>query len=93
MIYSGPVNEASFGRATTHAVLVIGFGTQTSEDGGEPIHYWIIQNSHSDKWGHNGFARVNRALIHNRYLIQGGLAPEGIAYERPGVNGAPYEKL
>jgi cathepsin L len=40
--------------AATHAVTVVGYGTEDSTD------YWIIKNSQGTKWGEAGYARLVR---------------------------------
>lgn len=41
---------------TNHAVLVVGFGTDTKTR--EP--YWIVKNSWGPEWGENGYFRIRR---------------------------------
>lgn len=38
-----------------HAVLVIGFGTETNGE-----KYWLIKNSYGPTWGENGYAKIGR---------------------------------
>lgn len=91
VIYSGPLLASAFnkGKVEKHVVLVVGFGTQMEED--ELIKFWIIQNSHGSNWGHNGYAKFNRAKIHGRYLINDGWRAIGISYHN--TEGLPYEEL
>ncbi|XP_058768930.1 ervatamin-B-like [Vicia villosa] len=90
-IYSGPLRASTFknGKIEKHGVLVVGFGAQM--EGDELIKFWIIQNSHGSGWGHNGYAKFNRAKIHNRYLINDGWTVVGISY--CDLEGHPYEEL
>ena len=41
-----------------HAVLLVGYGTEQVD--GEPVDYWIAQNSWGDRWGESGFFRIER---------------------------------
>lgn len=41
-----------------HAVLLVGYGTE--QVNGEPVDYWIAQNSWGDRWGESGFFRIER---------------------------------
>jgi len=43
---------------TNHAVLVVGFGTDTSSN--PPKDFWIVKNSWSELWGESGYMRVER---------------------------------
>lgn len=38
----------------THAVGLVGYGTENSVD------FWIVRNSWSDQWGENGYIRIRR---------------------------------
>jgi cathepsin C len=44
---------------TTHAVLVVGFGTH-SEHG----DYWVVQNSWGASWGERGYFKIKRGVDH-----------------------------
>lgn len=43
-----------------HAVLVVGYGTDTVEGFGE-VDYWLIKNSWGDQWGEDGYFRLQRS--------------------------------
>ncbi|MCI72957.1 cathepsin 7-like, partial [Trifolium medium] len=45
--------------------------------------YWLIRNSHGHAWGNAGYAKFTRAMVLGRFLIDGGWAPVGIAYQDP----------
>lgn len=42
-----------------HAVLVVGYGTDTSKSE-EPKPYWIVKNSWGNDWGMNGYVHMSR---------------------------------
>ncbi|GAU42638.1 hypothetical protein TSUD_398430 [Trifolium subterraneum] len=66
-VYSGPDDEKYFDKENRHGVVLVGFGETMNND--KLIKFWIIQNSHGDKWGENGFAKIDRAPCHGRLLI------------------------
>lgn len=42
-----------------HALLIVGYGQDESEDG-EITKYWIARNSWGQSWGENGYVRIKR---------------------------------
>jgi C1A family cysteine protease len=59
-------------------MILVGFGTEMV--GNQLVRFWIMRNSHGDEWGNNGYARFNRARIHNRYLVDNRWQARGISY-------------
>lgn len=57
---------------------MIGFGSERIE--GELVHYWIVQNSHGEGWGKEGYAKFNIDIMcgTDKRLIDGGFAPHKI---------------
>ncbi|KAL5575151.1 hypothetical protein UlMin_016850 [Ulmus minor] len=53
--YQGGILPGDCGNSLNHAVTVIGYGT--SEQG---IKYWLIKNSWGERWGENGYAKIER---------------------------------
>lgn len=43
-----------------HAVLMVGYGVDSSEDSNSDTPYWIIKNSWGEKWGEEGYFRIRR---------------------------------
>ena len=57
-------------RATNHAVLLVGYGTD--DIGGD---YWIIQNNWGSWWGEDGFARLTRSSKMNCEISSAAIYP------------------
>lgn len=79
-IYNGPTQASAFVNTATnhvgdHALLVIGFGSERTVEG-KLVEYWIVQNSHGEGWGMDGYAKFNMDIMcGNERLIYGGYAP------------------
>jgi C1A family cysteine protease len=52
----GVIRNWDCGTEVDHAVQLVGFGQE--EDG---LKYWVVRNSWGEKWGENGFFRLERA--------------------------------
>ena len=51
---SGVIDSHSCGTQLNHAVVMVGYGTDT--DSG--LDYWLVRNSWGTTWGDNGFVRI-----------------------------------
>jgi hypothetical protein len=52
MYYGTGILKVTCGTTPTHAVLLVGYGTDGTNN------FWIIRNSWSDQWGEAGYARI-----------------------------------
>ena len=61
--YTGGIyDDVTASRNMTHAVSIVGWGTQEQDDndttGGEKRQYWIVRNSWGEYWGNMGYFNV-----------------------------------
>jgi len=59
--YGGGVMDDSCGTGINHAVLTVGYGTDSSEG----MNYWKIKNSWASSWGESGYIRIQRGKNSN----------------------------
>eukprot|EP00911_Craspedida_sp_UC1_P001550 UC1_evm1s1171 len=56
--YSGGIMKGCCNKDADHAVLIVGYGQEEEEKGGEK--YWLIKNSWGESWGESGYLRLAR---------------------------------
>ena len=60
-LYKGGVLDGGgCGKQIDHAVLIVGYGTQTNATTGWSIPYYIVKNSWGASWGEAGYIRIVR---------------------------------
>jgi len=64
-MYSGGVyyESACHTNSPDHAVLIVGYGSETSGEGSSD--YWIVKNSWGSSWGEEGYIRMSRNRDNN----------------------------
>jgi len=73
------------GNEEYHAITIICFGHEMKKMKNKKeklVKYWIIQNSHGDKWGEGEewYTKIDRAPCHDKLLIDMAWALEGLTY-------------
>jgi hypothetical protein len=56
--------------------MIVDFGEEMVEN--KLVKYWVIRNSHRDKCGDNGYAKIDRARTHGRLLIHTAWVIKGV---------------
>ena len=59
MLYNGGVLTKSCGTVLNHAVVIVGYGT----DSATGLDYWLVKNTWGVNWGEQGYVRMVRSMI------------------------------
>ncbi|CAI9547258.1 unnamed protein product, partial [Staurois parvus] len=60
MLYKTGIFTGSCTETPSHAVIIVGYGTEYDEKSGEDLDYWIIKNSWAEVWGEKGYGKIQR---------------------------------
>ena len=55
---SGVFSDLTCGTDLDHGVLIVGYGYDLLSD----MEYWLVKNSWGDKWGENGYIRIQKNI-------------------------------
>ncbi|XP_021907684.1 zingipain-2-like [Carica papaya] len=70
--YSGGIFTGSCGNSLTHAVTIVGYGSENGMD------YWLVKNSWGENWGDAGYMKIQRNAG-----VEGGLCGIAMAASYP----------
>ena len=64
-------NDASCSTAKTvnHAVVVVGYGTQSGQN------YWLVRNSWGTGWGESGYIKMRRGASNQCFISSYSMIP------------------
>jgi len=74
--YSSGILSGTCGTSLDHGVLVVGYGTATSEDGQATQDYWLVKNSWGTSWGEAGYVQICRNCDKNGLAGECGINKE-----------------
>ncbi|XP_040198795.1 zingipain-2-like [Rana temporaria] len=60
MLYKTGIFTGDCTDQPTHAVIIVGYGTEYDEKTEQETDYWIIKNSWAEVWGDKGYAKLER---------------------------------
>jgi len=70
-LYNGGVFDGTCGTSLDHGVLLVGFGTDSSD-------YWKVKNSWGSSWGESGYIRMVKGTGKNEGKGQCGILMGGV---------------
>ena len=68
----GVFNDASCSKATApnHAVVVVGYGTQSGQN------FWLVRNSWGTGWGESGYIKMRRGASNQCFISSFSMIPK-----------------
>ncbi|XP_056428556.1 uncharacterized protein LOC130368635 isoform X1 [Hyla sarda] len=69
-LYCNGIFDGECGTELSHAVVIVGYGTEHDEASNEEIDYWIVRNSWGEDWGTKGYVKMRRNVNQCGIAIQ-----------------------